>query len=515
MPHDAKHPLLVDVAVIGSGGAGLAAALEASKAGARVAIIEKADTLGGASALSGGGCCMVGTPLQEQSGIHDSPDLAFEDWVKWGQGAADEPWARYYVEHSLHELYFWCERLGVTWLSLLQQEGNRVARWHRPRNHGLGIVEAILQALEKLGMPQVFTSTMATKLVMDAGKVCGVQARDTRSGEMLEIRSRSLVLASGGVASNLRKILELRPDLKQSRILLGGGPGATGDGHRLATEIGAYLTHLEQVWFYAYATPDYRDPAGERGLVFRLREDHIWVNQQGQRFHDESRNGGASATPAVLRQNPQHAWAVFDAAMCASMEIADPYYRKGSEVIRERIDELFARSPYARQAGSLEGLARAMDVDGPVFLENVERYNQACAEGRERDPAFGKPLKGSKPLATPPFYALQMFPLARKSLGGIKTDLRCRVMSRYFEPVAGLYAAGEVAGMAGGHINGKAGLEGTMLGPSLFSGRVAGAWAAHEAGFGRGFIGKPNRPESGAQLSDRSIHRAVEASGGP
>ena len=54
-------------------------------------------------------------------------------------------------------------------------------------------------------------------------------------------------------------------------------------------------------------------------------------------------------------------------------------------------------------------------------------------------------------------------------------------------------AAGEVAGMAGGHINGSAGLEGTMLGPSIFSGRVAGGWAAHEAGHGEGFVGKPNR----------------------
>jgi predicted oxidoreductase len=53
-------------------------------------------------------------------------------------------------------------------------------------------------------------------------------------------------------------------------------------------------------------------------------------------------------------------------------------------------------------------------------------------------------------------------------------------------------AASEVAGMAGAH-NGRAGLEGTMLGPSIFSGRVAGGWAAHAEGHGRGFVGKPNR----------------------
>ena len=85
-----------------------------------------------------------------------------------------------------------------------------------------------------------------------------------------------------------------------------------------------------------------------------------------------------------------------------------------------------------------------------------------------------------------------MFPLARKNFGGVKTDLQCRVLDRQLEPIAGLYAAGEVAGMAGGHINGRAGLEGTMLGPSLFSGRVAGGSAAQAAGHGGGFVGKAN-----------------------
>jgi predicted oxidoreductase len=111
----------------------------------------------------------------------------------------------------------------------------------------------------------------------------------------------------------------------------------------------------------------------------------------------------------------------------------------------------------------------------------------------DTEPEFGKPLQSSKAFDTPPYYAVQIFPLARKNFGGVKTDLQCRVLDKHFEPIEGLYAAGEVAGMAGGHINGRAGLEGTMLGPSIFSGRVAGGWAAHAAGHGLGFVGKPNR----------------------
>ncbi len=129
----------------------------------------------------------------------------------------------------------------------------------------------------------------------------------------------------------------------------------------------------------------------------------------------------------------------------------------------------------------------------PTFLATVARYNEACAQRLDKEPEFGKPLASSKAFDTPPYYAVQMFPLARKNFGGVKTDRECRVLDKHFEPLAGLYAAGEVAGMAGGHINGRAALEGTMLGPSIFSGRVAGGWAAHEAGHGAGFVGKPNR----------------------
>ena len=77
---------------------------------------------------------------------------------------------------------------------------------------------------------------------------------------------------------------------------------------------------------------------------------------------------------------------------------------------------------------------------------------------------------------------------------GVETLARRIGVYGFFERIPGLYAAGEVAGMAGGHINGKAGLEGTMLGPAIFSGRVAGGWAAHEAGYGPGFTGRANRP---------------------
>ena len=488
---DAKR-IETDVAIIGSGGAGIAAGIEARDAGARVAVFEQASELGGAAIISGGGCLIVGSPVQEKHGIHDTPDLAFDDWVKWGGPSVDEVWARYYIEHSLHDLYFWAESLGVNWFDMKPQEGNSVMRWTRPDRNGLGLMAPLIDAFRAKG-GEIYPNTEITGIRTEGGRVAGLAGRDAETGDGVEVTSKVVVVSTGGFNSNLDMVLEFKPELGNDRVMEGSGRGSTGSGHKLIKELGGYLTHMDHIWFYVYATPDYRDPNQRRGLVFRQAPGYIWVNQQGCRFHNEALSGGNSASPALLAQTPRHAWAILDRPMTATIEIADPYYRNGAEVDRDKVEELLENSPFIKTADTLEGLAEATGVDGPAFMETVAAYNRACEQGLDNEPAFGKPLKSSKAFDTPPYYALQIFPLARKNFGGVKTDIRCRVLDKHFEPIQGLYAAGEVAGMAGGHINGKAGLEGTMLGPSVFSGRVAGGWAAHEAGHGDGFVGKPNR----------------------
>ena len=151
--------------------------------------------------------------------------------------------------------------------------------------------------------------------------------------------------------------------------------------------------------------------------------------------------------------------------------------------------ELLEVSPYVKRGSTLEALAQDMDVTVETLKDTIDRYNSHIDSGLEKDPDFGRPMAGRQKIEQAPFYALNYGPLARKNFGGVKTDLRCQVVDKSYRVIEGLFAAGELAGMAGGHINGKAGLEGTMLGPALFSGRVAGAWAAREAGFGNGFPG--------------------------
>ncbi len=470
----------------------MAAGIEARDAGARAIAFEKAPDLGGAAIISGGGCCIVGTPLQKEHGIEDTPDLAFDEWMKWGGPSVDEVWARYYIEHSLHDLYFWAESLGVKWVDMKPQEGNSVMRWTRAKGNGLGLMTHLIDAFRDRG-GEIVANTEITGIKVEDGRVTGLEGKDLETGEPVEITSKVVLVSTGGFNSNIDMVLAYRPELREGKVMEGSGRGSTGSGHQLVREVGGYLTHMDHIWFYVYATPDYRDRDQKRGLVCRQIPGYIWVNQQGLRFHNEARSGGNSASPALLAQTPRHAWAIVDAPMKATMEVADPYYRVGDKVDRDKVEELLANSPFIKQADTLEGLAKEIDVDARTFADTVARYNQACEQGLEEDPDFGKPLKLSKVFDTPPYYAIQFFPLARKNFGGIKTDIQCRVLDKHFEPLAGLYAAGEVSGMAGGHINGRAGLEGTMLGPAVFSGRVAGGWAAHEAGFGDGFVGIPNR----------------------
>ena len=163
-----------DVAIIGAGGAGIAAGIEARDAGASVIAFEKGTEPGGAARISGGGCLIVGSTLQRKKGIEDNPDLAFKDWMDWGGPSADMVWARYYIEHSQHDLHDWAEGLGAKWAEVQIQEGNSVSRWTRAEGAGLGLMDALIDGYRKKG-GELVAGTEITKLTIEDGRVTGVE----------------------------------------------------------------------------------------------------------------------------------------------------------------------------------------------------------------------------------------------------------------------------------------------------------------------------------------------------
>ncbi len=477
--HGAANPTAPgpDMIVVGSGISGLCAALEGAQRGGSALVIDMASVFGGHAVMSSGMVCMVGTPEQQAGGIADSPELAGQDFLRFGRDA-NPGWAWAYAHSSRAGVYDWLRDLGVRdWdLFPLLIAGNSVRRQHVAKGRGVGLVSPIYKACLQYTNLVFVWNTRITSLIVENGRVAGVRGTHLRTGEKEEFRAPAVVLATGGFESNLELVRTYWPSYFPSlttdaRVLAGSGLNSLGSGLELAGGAGAALSRLDHQLFYSTGLVDPRDPSGRRGL-HAFNTAAIWVNAQGQRFVRDGEPDPKDQMPAVLRQSPPTYWAIFDAASRPRFFVSGSDFNDTNVVQREIFDNPKLTNQVKR-AESIEALAKAAGLPAPALDRTVKRWNDLVAQGVDSDfQRFGRP--GQEPpqkIATPPFYAVQFYPLARKSLGGVAVDPSCRVLDQQNQPIPGLYAVGELTGVGG--INGQAALEGTMLGPSIFMGRVA------------------------------------------
>jgi len=473
-----------DVIIVGAGVGGLSAAAEAGKKGTRVTVIDMFSVFGGHAVMSSGGISIVDSPLQRELGIKDSPELAERDFLQWGKDANPE-WVRIYAERSKVELYDWLTGMGFRFRGVGGGPGNSVPRFHSNREYGVGLASAVYSECLRYPNIEFRWNTEVTGLAVAEGKVLGVIAKNHRTGESDRVLASSVILATGGFQSN-RKLLERHwpkglpfPD----PLLLGGGLNATGSGLTLAESAGGVVERLDHQWNYPWGLEDPRFPGSGRGLTVR-NFNAIWLNTRGERFVNELLNA-RDALAAVVRQTPPAYWLLFDENGRKGLSVA------GSDwVDRSKVDQILFENPsVVKKAQSLADLARMTGLPAEALKRSVVRYNTMAAAKEDTDfHRFGKRAPPSvllmsgkpviAPIATPPYYALRMSAVTRKSMGGIAIDTQCRVLDRARSPITGLYAVGEVAGFGG--LNGRAGLEGTFLGPAILQGRIAGRAVAVE-----------------------------------
>ena len=489
-----------DLLIVGGGISGLAAAAEGARLGLQVTVVDR-NSLYGGTAVIAYGIAIVGSPRQEELGIKDSPELAYRDFVNWG-GDPHPGWVRYYAEHSKGELFDWFAARGVSFGQIVKPNGNSVARFHHPRGGDVSLVVALYRDVHRSGKVELLMNTDVIGLVLEEGRVAGVKVQDYRSGKSRTLAARNVLLSTGGFQNNPELVRNFWPSHlgKPERILLGAGFEANGSGLDLARSAGGTIAHLDRQWNYSPGIPLPDGPTGNRGVYVNI-VGPIWVNAQGRRFINESGDKRARLE-ALTRQTPAKAWMIYDADLRTTIEVTHPVFN--AEPTRSN---RLNRPGMMFEAATIAELGEKAGLPPAVLAATVERFNRGIQSGNDEfgrrvssDPANGPP---PELIQTAPFFAIPVYPLTRKSMGGIQVDMACRVLTESGQIVPGLYASGEATGFGG--LNGKQSLEGTFIGSAILMGRVAARSVADR-------IAPAPRPMTGKPVSENVVRRKADPS---
>ncbi len=457
-----------DVVVVGSGFAGMAAAIEASEAGASVVVLEKMRTYGGNSIINGGVMAVAGSDLQEQKGIQDSPDLMLEDMMKAGL-YMNHPELAGMVAYQSRDAYNWCkDHLGVKFAGMLHMGGHTVARSCPTSIYsGSEIVNKEMAKLKELGV-KVSTGTYLEKLFQGKdGRVIGVQVRegykfpDEKSGTVRTIKAKkAVVMASGGFSNDVAFRMIQDPKLI-AKVESTNQPGATAEALKEALRIGATPVQISWIQLGPWASPDEKGfgigPHFATGAVFTYG---IMVDPDtGKRFISELADRKIRADAIIRTGHPAIGIADDEGAHKAG----------GPPGLLEKVLDRGVVKKY----DSLEALAKDHNIPFAALKESVDKYNSYLEAGTDKE--FGRYLqKDAKPMVKAPFYAMRLWPKAHHTMGGIQINKNAEVIGLDEKPVAGLFAAGEVAG----GVHGAVRLGSVAVVDCLVFGRIAGKNAA-------------------------------------
>ena len=503
-----------DVVVVGGGGAGLSATLTALDKGKSVILLEKFPAIGGNTVRTGGWVnaaeplwqcdfpalpgeketlmALAETPESEFAGeyladfkvLRSQLDTYFTDQANGkqylfdsvelhriqtylGGKRTDLNGETIYGQYDLVETLTSRAMESIDWLTDkgIDFERGMVdiavgALWrraHKPkRPKGVEFVDKLQQRIQEQN-GRIITDTRATDLIVEDGKVVGVKATQANGTQLIIRANHGVVLASGGFGANTAMIKKYNTYWKDiaDDIKTTNSPALVGDGLALGEQAGAELVGMGFTQLMPIGDP--KSGALLTGLIVPP-ENFVFVNQQGKRFVDE------------CGSRDQLADSFFDNGGLVYM-IADERIR---QTAANTSDETIAREieqGIIIQADTLEELAQKIGIQPAQLTATISQYN-ACVE-QGHDPEFHKSAFGLK-VEQAPFYATPRQPSVHHTMGGLKIDVRARVIGKDGEIIPGLYAAGEVTGgiHAGNRLGGNALID-------IFTfGRIAGESAA-------------------------------------
>ena len=466
-----------DVIVIGSGFAGLAAALEAKKAGANVVVLEKMVTPGGNSIINGGILTATGCPQQKMHGIEDSPELLEKDILAAGLYMNYMPKVRLLAQSALSNYEWTIKELGVEYLpdAIGQEGGHSVPRYVTTKNgSGSGIVNQQLKRCKELGIP-VQTKCFVEHIIRAKdGRVVGLEVREgykfpkKDSGKTKFLKAnKGVVLCYGGFAADVKYRMYQDPKLSD-KLDSTNQPGATSELWRETSNLGALQVQNDWVQCGPWGNP--REKGLGIGWMFNqtaAAEYGIWVNSDGVRFINELANRKIRADAIMVEQvKGKKCWAVANEPNVAPMKKQRPGFME--KMLERKLVEKF---------DTIEEMAKACGVDPVALKKTIEDFNGYVKA--KKDPVLGRYINNDQvPMTEGPWYIGELSPKVHHCMGGLVTDMGCHVIDVLNdEPIPGLYAAGE----ATGGVHGAVRLGSVAILDCLVFGRIAGTKAAKGA----------------------------------
>lgn len=459
-----RFDLETEVAIVGSGGCGLTAALAAREAGAEVWLFERDRVPRGSTAMSSGMIPAAGTRFQRARGIDDDPDRFAADILAKNGGAADRTIVTALAQRAAPTVEWLVDRFGLP-LDLVEgflYPGHSRPRMHAPPGRsGAELVAGLLRAAEEQGASLLCEARVDALFVERApeGKVRRVRGLrvERRDGRVESVAAAAVVLACCGYGGAPDLVRRFVPEMAEAPYY--GHAGNQGDALRWGEALGAGLADLGAYQGHAgLAVPH------EVLITWAIvMEGGVQLDATGRRFADETR--GYSEQAALVRARPGGVcWILFDETR-HRLALAFEDYRRALE------------AGAIRCAPDPETLAEVTGLPAEALAETLGEVRAlARTGGTDR---FGRCFAGTSPLE-PPYRAVKVTGALFHTQGGLVVDPKARVLRPDGSPIAGLFAGGGAArGVSG---SGAAGyLSGNGLLSAIVLGRIAGESAAEGA----------------------------------
>ncbi len=317
-----QAPQNYDVVVVGSGGAGLAAAIQASEAGAHVVIIEKMPTIGGNTIKASVGMNAAETRFQKLKGIEDSKELFYEETLKGGKFKNNPALLREFVDLA-PEAIDWLAGHGIELNDITITGGMSIDRTHRPADRsavGGFLISGLVKNVNQREI-EVLLETSVAEILVENGAVSGVKVVDEYNDSRI-LNAKSVIVATGGFSANREMVVKYRPEL--DGFVTTNHKGATGSGIALLQQIGADTVDMGEIQIH---------PTVEQTTAYLVSEairggGAILVSQAGQRFYNEMETRD-KVSAEIIALPEKSAWIIFDDQVRAANKAADEYIAKG------------------------------------------------------------------------------------------------------------------------------------------------------------------------------------------